>query len=144
MEINEIAKSANEMLRLGILGFFSYYVALGATQFADIIANNKNRIKSKDELDKVVSEEAEKLGLDGNKIKTRFLDLADGYFLGYISGNKDGDIELSMPRKFGCTRSTVKHELVHVANKDYEHGIFHYLFIGEPKATLYGTFGIKV
>lgn len=144
MEINEIAKGANEILRLGILGFFSYYTALGVIQFADIILNNRNRIKSKDELDKIVSEESDRLGLDSSRIKTRYLNLSDGHFLGYISGDDSDNIELSMPKKFGCTRSTVKHELAHVANKDFNHGILHYLFVGEPRATLYGTFGIKV
>ena len=64
--------------------------------------------------------------------------------LGFVSGDSSGNYELGIPSSFGCTRNTVKHELVHVANKDYMHGALHYLFIGEPRAILYGTFGIKI
>jgi len=145
MDINEIVKNATEVIRWGIIGGLSYASLLGGTSIICNLFNHNKRMKSKEELLKVVEEESSRLNLDHNKFKIRHTTFDDGAnLLGFVSGDSSGNYELGIPSSFGCTRNTVKHELVHVANKDYMHGALHYLFIGEPRAILYGTFGIKI
>jgi len=92
------------------------------------------RIKSQEELDCIVKEESEKLGLEN--IKGVLCEKHEGYFNSKEKTIKVGGIE--------ATRTIVKHELYHVKNHgnyDFKDKVNYYLKL-EPQAILY-QYGIK-
>jgi hypothetical protein len=103
-------------------------------------------IKSQSKLEKVVKEEALKLGLDASSINAK-LDS------NYKSPNgepalsrKEGDhYQLIIVDKAYSTRRGVKHELYHIFKKDIDHNSeLRYWLIEEPRAIVYGALGIKL
>ncbi len=94
-------------------------------------------IKDQEELENVVCEEAEKIGLDPSKIKLIYGQESQ------IRGDGEG-YELYL-NKSETTRKLIKHELCHAVN-DCHHRYTHsrYFLVAEPRATLYGTIGIKI
>jgi hypothetical protein len=102
----------------------------------------QKKIKSKEELENIVKEEAEKLKLDSSKIDIN-------YGSTKFSATKVGDrYKLSLKKGgFLATRKLVRHELYHMLKDcDKEDGIteINYQFIAEPRALIYGAFGIKL
>jgi hypothetical protein len=120
------------------IGGGSHLGLLLGCQICDLSLFHK-KIKSQEELEKVVAEEAIKLGLDHSKIDAKLYD-------GKITGaRKNGDeCNLRIARE-DSTRNVVRHELYHLLKDcDRRNPTFcYYWFVAEPRATLYGTFGIK-
>jgi hypothetical protein len=126
-------------LSLAGLSAISYPAALKACQFLGDVWSQ--RIESESELCEVVRYEADKLGLDFARLDVR-----------HVRGNsdtgvkkKDDKYEMGFNLGRGISVSTVRHELYHLL-KDVDKGVnlLSYLFIAEPKATLYGALGIKL
>ena len=130
----------------GVIGFigglFIYVNALLCLQIIDDIPIFSNKkIESQKQLETVVKKEALKLGLDTSRIEAK-------YNAKHTSVSKNGEkYDLGMTR-VNATRDNVKHELYHVKrdfNKPENKSNFvYYLFVQEPRATLYGAFGIKL
>ena len=107
------------------------------------------KIKSQEDLEKIVEEETEKLGVD-KPLKSEFGDFP----LAFAAKQRDGTYHLHVGRST-ASRSLVKHELYHIHkghkgisfSKDSRNTlgrILKYLFIEEPQAIAYGTFGLKL
>ena len=100
----------------------------------------RKKIESRKELETVLQEEAEKLGLDLSSID---LD----YSKKNIGCKKNGErYTLYLEDSWLFTRNVIKHEFYHIL-KDCDKGnptLFRYLFLAEPRATLYGLFGIRL
>lgn len=134
---------------LGFIGKAIVYAITGAPVLTSLFLMGCNiahlppfqkKITSRAELERVVKEEAEKLGLDSSKIDLKYDEQR-------FSSEKVGDrYNLHLQRgNFLATKKIVKHELCHI-KEDCDKPIteFYYNFIAEPRATLYGTFGIKI
>jgi hypothetical protein len=107
-------------------------------------------IKSQEELELVVQEEADKLGLNSKNIQIKLQENACWV-------NKKGKgYELSIELGSGsCTRKTIKHELYHIyrdesllekfKDKSLLRALIspRYLFISEPRAILYSLLNLK-
>lgn len=107
------------------------------------------RIKTQEELEKVVKEEAEKLNIDFNKIKVNFYGENMNLFIsgGTYAQKKGNFYELHFDGENSVTIRVVRHELYHVFKKDCDRdkkSLIYYLFVAEPRASLYGVFGIKL
>ena len=101
------------------------------------------RIKSREKLEEVVKEEADKLGIDNKKIKINFIS-EYGHFMTRAYTMKNGDVyQLYFSEKL-MTRKIVRHELYHVYNDDCDTSNFIHYLISEPRAYLYGAFEIKI
>jgi hypothetical protein len=145
MNINDIAMEVNEVIRWGVLGLSGYLLAIGALNTIPSMIGYSKRIKTFDELNKVIDGEAKKLSLDPKKFRRRYTNANDGEGLsGCATQLSDEVYGIAIPRNFGCDRKTVRPELVHIANGDQNHGRGYYYFVGEPRACLYGTFGIRI
>jgi|SRR3989338_10901740 len=146
MDPNEISEYAREGMKWLILGGGSYIGALLVCQVYDCWPFQR-KIESQEELNVVVQEEAEKLGLDSSKI--------DAIYNGITNGVRKNEErwELQLEGAWHSTRNAIRHELYHIAkghcenrliNKNRLLDVLDYLFREEPQATLYGTFGIKL
>lgn len=103
------------------------------------------RLKSRDELDELVVKESEKLGLDPEKICVSIRDRNHSYNNGLVRifNDSSAEIEVNGP----CANAnTVRHELFHlkrVINDGKNPSLLSYLFNEEPRAVLYGAFGVE-
>jgi hypothetical protein len=151
MNPKDILEYAVEGIKWLAIGGGAYFGTLAGCQISTFTPHQEE-IKSQEELEKVVKEKAEKLGLDSSKIypiyygyynKTGILKEGERYEMHFVA---DG---------FTRTEGVIDHELCHYANgdcdraKDYydrtgRSNFLHSWLIEEPRATLYGTFGIKI
>ena len=150
MEGYEILSYTGETLKWLAIAGGSYFAGLNVLAYLSC-SPFQDKIKSKTELEQVIREEAEKLGVDAKKITLKFEKGA--CWINPKGENYELTIELGAMH---CTRKTVRHELYHVARdaaslqkyKDASltRSFFNleYLFKVEPRALLYGTFGIKI
>jgi hypothetical protein len=129
-----------------VVGFVSglslYMFTLLGVQGLTNLSLFHEKIKSQKELEIVVKEEAEKLGLGNYKIKIIYDDKETSM------RKKEGKYELGVTKTL-ATRKNVKHELYHLlkdvdGEKNSHPDFVRYFFIQEPRATLYGIFGIKI
>jgi len=109
------------------------------------------RINSQEELEYVVAEECKKLGLNKKEIDVFY----DKYNVN-CAGKRDGRLSLNISSFLRPTKHAVRHELCHLVkdcdkfekfikdNKRTMKGWLYYLFVAEPRAELYATFGIKL
>jgi hypothetical protein len=129
-------------LTIGGAGLAVYFGILEGLQFLSAISPFNEKIKSQEHLERVIKEEAGKLGLDASKIDSKYNHLGESY------ADKKGERYLVvLDSGLNCTRGSVKHELCHIANKDCdrkkEKGL-HYYLVREPRATAYEVFGLKL
>jgi hypothetical protein len=139
MDPNEIFEYINESIKWLVIAGGSYLGALFCTQLIFQTTLFRRKIHSQTELEEIVGIEAKKLGLDTTSINARF-DVE-----GYVK--KDGKKhELCIRLGVSGTDATVRHELYHIFKKDtdYDLTILRYFLLAEPRATLYGCFGIKL
>jgi hypothetical protein len=139
--MNEILHYIQESVGWLCIGGALHMGSLGIPKL--ILAPFSQRILSQQNLDEVVFEESMKLGLNNKNIKGVFTQEND---CAVRSGNQYF-IELNNSY-FHSRRSTVRHELYHILKdsnrKKKLPRLIDYLFIAEPRATLYGTFGIRL
>lgn len=99
----------------------------------------QDRIRSEEELIQIVIEESTKLGIDHENL--------DVYQQGHQSGRDNSRyyIAIDINRNY-FTRNGVRHELAHIANGDVDKDFSYlrYFLIEEPRATIYGTLGIRL
>lgn len=112
-----------------------------ASVFESTLFNKK--IKSQEELEKIVKEESKKLKLDHIKINVIYepKKRRDNNI------RKNGDeYELHIKNNFLSTRASVRHEVYHIKKGDCnrKYDILYNLFVEESRAQLYATFGIKI
>ena len=144
---NNILEIISEGAKWLTIGGGTYLGAMGITSFASGLLSKK--IRNKKELGIILEEEASKLGLNNKNISARF-GLAEGH-VGEANklGNKNYEIVLD---SFGQDKSCLKHELYHIYRGDCEGAKYNknlksfikYLFLEEPRAVLYESFGIKL
>lgn len=117
-----------------------YFATLFACQFSTTKTFQK-KIESKKELEETVKERAKKIGVDSSKIDVIYPSDST-----YVTKDKDGRFKMNFWE--GGVFNTVKnidHELYHILNcDDKPTTFFKRWFWEEPRATLYGTFGIKL
>ncbi|MBI2632350.1 hypothetical protein HYW75_05075 [Candidatus Pacearchaeota archaeon] len=138
-----------EILNYMVGGFFllsfsfvSYFIGLNACQYLGRILY-PSRIVSYRELEDIVAFEALKLGINPKNIDVKLNE-------NEITGVKKtkGRYDMSF-RNIPKDISVIRHELYHVLKdcdkfEDRKIDYLYFLFIAEPRATLYGTFGIKI
>ncbi|MBI2146785.1 hypothetical protein HYU22_05600 [Candidatus Woesearchaeota archaeon] len=118
---------------------------IGALWLIDGIHDFGPRVRSQEELEKMVEEEAPKLGLNHLKIDAKY----DGETVGARKNGERYDLHLvgdGDKIHSSSTRATVRHELYHLL-KDSDKGKLnplYYFFVAEPRALLYGAFKIKM
>ena len=148
MDSNQIYQildlSMTRLAQACIVGFNLYCFATAIGEIAGSTIFHK-RIKSQEELEDVVREEAPKLGLDPSQITSHF-----GTKRSYADKNEEG-CEIGIKDSWEhATPSCVKHELKHIHNGDphREYSFLkqelYYWLIAEPGVRLYEHFGIKV
>jgi hypothetical protein len=126
----------------GVVTTFAIYTAtlLCLQGINNLPIFNNQKIESQKQLEKVVKEEALKLGLDTSRIESK-------YNAKHTAASKGEEKYVLGMTAVNATRDNVKHELYHVLkdfDKDDKHDFMHYFFIQEPRATLYGTFGLRL
>ncbi|MBU0893961.1 MAG: hypothetical protein KKF48_01745 [Nanoarchaeota archaeon] len=137
MELKELGKKVMEISLISTLGLAS---AILCRTLQSLNEFSLNRINSEKELQMILKERAEKIGLDYSKISISFRkrygsttrNVPNGY---YIEINR------------GCPVKDLDHELYHIFKKDpdkKQKSLLNYLLIEEPRATLYETFGVKI
>lgn len=144
-EASDAINSIVEYVGLGFIGICVAYAMFNIGLACSYMFSE--RIKSQEELDRVVEEEALKLGLDPSEI------LAIYNYLTTASGQQEGTgkyfLTLTIPSSL---RSAVRHELWHIARGDIDYTIentgfkfeLRKRFIIEPRAHLYALFGIRL
>jgi hypothetical protein len=151
--VNDLIESALEGMKLvAVAGVGSFLVGMGylvTLEGASLMHGIGRKIKSQEELEKVVDEEAPKLGLDPTKISAKYGAEFDGARI-----NDQGGYDLCLGENWFSTRATVRHELRHI-QKDCGNEeapflfngnlmpLMHYFFVAEPRASLYGLLKIK-
>ena len=133
-----------EYVEVGIKGLYWAYTGVLASSFLSCWPFSK-KIKSQEELEDIVEEEAGKLGLDSTKIKAVY---EGGGWTPRCRATEEGyDLEMKGD-SFLSTRKNVRHELYHIFKGDADSNrsmlSFSYFFVWEPRAVLYGSFGIKL
>ena len=141
MDPNEIFEYVTEGMKWLAVGGGSYLGALVGSQAFFQTALFRKKIQSQEELDVIVDEEARKLNLDPTLIDAKYN--GESAFV-----SKNGErYDLHLTGNWTSTRQTVKHELYHIlkdCSKGREATLPYYLFIAEPRATLYGCFNIRI
>jgi hypothetical protein len=144
--INSAVKGTELVAAGGGAAFCGYFGLLYGLQAISALSPFNEKIKSQEQLEKVVREEAPKAGLNSSDIDARYVHLGDTY----SDNKKKGNVGyiLSMSDGTGCTRKNVRHELGHMASGDCDgeddsKGL-HFYFVREPRAILYEVFGLKV
>lgn len=139
MDPKEIFEYVTEGMKWLAIGGGSYLSALAGSQAIFQTALFRKRIQSQEELDAIVDEEARKLNLDPAKIDAKYNGETD-------CARKNGErYDLHLEGDWNSTRQTVKHELYHILKDcDRPNSALRYLFIEEPRATLYGCFNIRI
>ena len=97
------------------------------------------KIVSQEELEAIVAEEAEKLGLNPSEIDAR-------YEVGWTGAYNEGDRSILGVSGRYRTRAVVRHELYHIkkdcdSNDDSE---MHLLLYQQPRASIYGLLRIRL
>ncbi len=137
MDPNKIFEYVTEGMKLAAIGGGSY---VGALLGINLIHGFSQRIRSQEELEMVVDEEATKLGLDPSKIDATYNGKTDG------ARKNRGRYDLHLIGDWLSTRAAVRHELYHIL-KDCDKGkptLISYLFLEEPRALMYGSFKLKL
>jgi len=135
-----------EIIKYGIgvpLGLITVYPVL--TDFIlGLYQCRGSKTETKNELEKIVREEAPKLGLDPNKIDSHLeAHLHNSYWTSSVCRGKDDRWELwIMPDD--ATVALVKHELYHIYRDKGKRSFFKYYFISETRAKLYGVLGWRL
>lgn len=138
--------NANEVYEILSMGAIGTCIAAALHAGAMLVMNMAHedsfsrRIESRRDLEKVVGVEATKLGLDKSLITSEF----DAEI--HCARKKDNKYLVCIQNDCCGTIAMVRHELYHV-KKDLDKGkrnFLHYYFIREPRALLYGAFGIKI
>jgi hypothetical protein len=144
MDVNETLNNAGTVAEWIIFGGGVYVSSLVALQWLSTISSKK--IKTQEELDAVINEEAEKLGLDPSKVI--------GFFDSELSGElkfSENTYHLFQGRR-NATVSTARHGLYHIRRMDLGkcpgdlRGLkakLQYFFLEEPLATLW-QIGVKI
>jgi hypothetical protein len=145
MDSNYISECAT-----GVAGLLAMGVGecIAASIILEIFLHTKlafsRKINTQEELTSVVEEESKRLGIDA-PIKSTL----HGELEGVCRKNYDG-YELHVGGWF-ARRSVVKHELYHICKGDCDTGYINkwagrisFNFVEEPRADLYGIFGIKL
>ncbi len=147
MEPSKILEYSAEGIKWLVEGGLTYIGALIMCQIYDGYPFQR-RIQSPKELEEVLKQECSKLEIDPTQIDPVYYGLGSR-----MHHNKDSDRwELHLDGNSSSTRKTVRHELYHYhrdvpkwrERKNKALRLIHYLLIAEPRATLYGTFGIKL
>ncbi len=150
MDPNELFNYAKEGMKLTALGGMGGIAYVGMLYIVQSLSkfSPKNFITSDSELEQILNEEATKLGINPDKIKfvpheNMGVSKKDETYFFFINKNS-----------IWCNRSIIKHELYHIFKGDCDKymgksakQVFltpYYWFIAEPRATLYGAFGIKI
>lgn len=93
-------------------------------------------------LEKVVDEESKKLGLDSEDIE--FVESVYNCWVASAGNSKRFALHYDLASPCS-TRQTVKHELYHMLKDEGRNSnFFSRWFLTEPRAYLYGSFGIKL
>ncbi len=112
-----------------------YFGALFASQALLHTPLAGRRITTPRELEEVTSQEAKRLGLDPLVCRPYFSKDA-------TYAEPDGSRHSIVVSKSSARRQNIRHELSHVKHDDGAHGsLLRYLFLEEPRATLYGYLG---
>lgn len=102
-------------------------------------------LSSKEELESVVREEADKLNLHVPNVICFNSDAFEPGSRGtYAKKYPNGDTEISIEK--GRGRKAVMHELYHLKKGDCEPRVFrhlYYLFVAEPRAIFYANYGYR-
>ena len=139
MDFNEIFNYVSEGIKWVSLGGIVYSGAIIGCYIYDGTLFHK-KIESSEELEKIVKEEAINLGLDSTKIDVRY-----NYENKCFARKNEERYYLHLANSWEATRNTVRHELYHILKDCHRKNTFFYeKFIAEPRAILYGTFGIKI
>jgi hypothetical protein len=140
--LNSIVKGVEFVVAGGVCGLAGYFTLLEGLQFIDAISPFNKKVKSQAQLEKVVRERAQKLGLNPNNIDVKYSWIGETY------ADKRGERDiLSLGNGLGCKINSVDHELCHIKNRDCdreESKDWYYYFVAEPRAVLYEVFGLKV
>ncbi|MBW3002995.1 hypothetical protein KY337_00395 [Candidatus Woesearchaeota archaeon] len=151
---------------MNIPSIVGYALAAYATLMTSgsIIQNFSERVNSQEELDKIVDEEAQKLGLDparivanlsespdvrGARSRVAGFDLKTQELLSYENVDASKGIIpirlLTLKKGWGANRGTVRHELYHLCNHlPRQRNLLKYWFYEEPTAILYAVTGIRL
>jgi len=150
--LNNLAEFLDEgikLLAIGIAPFILFYISSMIVLSTLHEYPKSQRIKSKEELEIVVKEEAEKLGINYDKIKVNFKDYSNSIFTDTDAECcKEDDVDKI--NFYGwTTRKIVRHELYHILKKDTGKkvtvpSLLYHALVAEPRAYLYGAFGIKL
>ncbi|MBS3086589.1 hypothetical protein J4422_02710 [Candidatus Pacearchaeota archaeon] len=144
MDLNEIFGYAADGAKWLAIGSVAYL--LGLAGLSSITRVFSERVNSQEDLDRIVKEEVEKLGIT-KPIKANFQ-------TSYAGGAKkigEGNYEINIGG-FAARRSMVRHELYHIRKGHCEkireeigiNDLFNYLLKYEPQAIAYQVFGIKL
>jgi len=141
MNLKEIGDFTLEATKwVGIYGV-GYFATLFACQFS-MTTTFQKKIESKKELEEKVKERAKKIGVDSSKIDVIYPSDST-----YVTQDKDGRFKMNFWEEgIFNTIGGIDHGLTHIKKdrKDVSWNFFRYWFLEEPRATLYGTFGIKL
>ena len=120
--------------------FGGYFFLLAGLDVAGKLASEK--IKGKENIERVVIEESEKLGINPKTI--RIVNYNEAFVAAYTKKVGDNLYEMGLGKEI--RRATVKHECYHIANGHCEKpsDIIDKLFILEPQAIIYATTGLKL
>lgn len=147
----EFIRYAGEGMKWLAIGGGSYISFIFGCQIYDAWPFHK-KIQSKEELENVINKECDELGINPAEIEPVFKQESSNYLSNYIIRiDKAHKWELHVKGNWQSTRNTIRHELYHFL-KDAQNWrsrsklnkFFYYLLVAEPRATLYGTFGIKL
>jgi hypothetical protein len=123
------------------IGGGAYFITLLGCQISTS-AHFQKKIESKKELEEIMKKEAEKLGVDCSRIDIIYP--SDGTYV--TKDKRDGRFKMNFWEE-GLFNTTggIRHELYHIKDcDDKKPNFFRHWFKEEPRATLYGTFGIKI
>ena len=138
MSPNEISEYVTEGMKWLAIGGISYIAAMTGLSWTHGLSE---KIRSQEELEKVVDEEATKLGLDSSKIDAKYNEERS-------KAKKNGErYDLHLEGNWSSsTRATVRHELYHILKEDFGERttLLKYLFMNEPSALIYGSFKVKL
>ena len=120
--------------------FGGYFFLLAGLDVAGKLASEK--IKGKENIERAVIEESEKLGINHRIIK--IVNYSEGFTAAYTKNVGDSLYEMGLGEE--VRRATIRHELYHIADGHCEKpsDIIDKLFILEPQAIIYATTGLKL
>lgn len=152
-EINSVGEIIDSVAIVGY-AIGGYLATLLGAQLIGHLTSQK--IRSQEELDKIVEEEADKLGMDKRTLISKFYSTDDKEYSDILGARcfiEDFDFEehiipmkvVEIKEGWGARRHTVRHELYHLLKHlPRKRGLLKYLFYEEPTATIYAITGIKL